>query len=154
MEDTGKRKQRKHEKHGMYGTKLYKTWNNMISRCYCPSFQRFYNYGGRGITVCEEWRNSFVAFMNWAFANGYEEHLTLDRINNDGNYEPSNCRWITNKEQQYNKRSNRYVTYNGKTLTVKEWSDITGINQRTLGLRLDKGWSAEQALTKGVKNVG
>lgn len=139
-----------HEMHGMYNTKLYKAWNNMISRCYCSSFKNFRNYGGRGITVCDEWKNSFVAFMTWAMANGYEEHLTIDRINVNGNYEPSNCRWITNEAQQLNKRTSRFVTFNGETHTVKEWSVITGIHPRTLACRLDRGWTPEKALTKGA----
>lgn len=144
-------KQRKHEMHGMYGTKLYKTWNNMISRCYCPSFGRFNNYGGRGITVCDEWRQSFVAFMTWALASGYRDELTLDRIDNNGNYEPNNCRWITNAAQQLNKRTNRHITFNGETKTVKEWADIMGLHPRTLATRLDLGWTAEAALTRAVK---
>lgn len=144
-------KQRKHEMHGMYGTKLYKTWNNMISRCYCKSFRNFKNYGGRGITVCDEWHKSFVAFMNWAMANGYRDDLTLDRIDNEGNYEPSNCRWITNEAQQLNKRTNRFITFNGETRTIKEWSVITGIHPRTISARLGLGWTAEAALTKAVQ---
>ena len=141
---------RKHEMHGMYGSKLYKTWNNMISRCYCQSFKNFQNYGGRGITVCDEWKKSFVAFMNWAMANGYSDELTIDRIDVNGNYEPSNCRWITNKEQQLNKRTNRFITFDTETHTVKEWSDMTGIHPRTITTRLDRGWTVERALTKGA----
>jgi len=144
--------QRKHEMHGMYRTKLYKTWNNMISRCYCQSFRNYRNYGGRGITVCEEWKKSFIAFMNWAVANGYSDELTLDRINNDGNYEPSNCRWITNEAQQLNKRTNRHITFHNETKTVKEWAKITGIHPRTITARLDRlGWSVEDTLTRAVQ---
>lgn len=137
-------------KHGMYKTKLYKTWNNMISRCYCNSFRNFKNYGGRGITVCKEWKEDFQTFADWALSHGYSDELTLDRIDVNGNYEPSNCRWITNKEQQHNKRSNRYITFNGKTHTLKQWSEITGIHPKTISTRIDRGWTIEEALTKGV----
>lgn len=138
-------------KHGMHKTKLYRAWNNMISRCYCESFRSFRNYGGRGITVCDEWRNSFPVFADWAMNNGYREDLTIDRIDNEGNYEPSNCRWITNEAQQLNKRSNRRISFNGETRTIKEWSVITGIHPRTLSARLDHGWTAEDTLTKAVQ---
>jgi hypothetical protein len=137
-------------KHGMYKTKLYKTWNNMISRCYCNSFRNFKNYGGRGITVCKEWKEDFQTFADLALSHGYSDELTLDRIDVNGNYEPSNCRWITNKEQQHNKRSNRYITFNGKTHTLKQWSEITGIHPKTISTRIDRGWTIEEALTKGV----
>lgn len=137
-------------KHGMYKTKLYKTWNNMISRCYCNSFRNFKNYGGRGITVCKEWKECFRNFAVWALSHGYSDELTLDRIDVNGNYEPSNCRWITNKEQQQNKRTNRYITFNGETHTLKQWSEITGIHPKTISTRIDRGWTIEEALTKGV----
>ena len=140
----------RYEKHGMYGSRLYKTWNNMISRCYCKSFRNYRNYGGRGITVCDEWKNSFVAFMNWALSNGYSDTLTLDRINTEGGYCPENCRWITNKEQQNNKRNNRLITYKGITHTLQEWSEITGIHKKTISKRIDRGWTIEDALTKEV----
>ena len=143
--------QRKHEMHGMYGTKLYKTWNNMISRCYCKSFRKYRNYGGRGITVCDEWKASFVSFMEWAMANGYREDLTIDRIDVNGNYEPSNCRWLTNEEQQLNKRTNRNIEYNGEIHPLTKWAKITGIHPKTISTRIDRGWSVEEALTKGVK---
>lgn len=90
-------------KHGYCGTRLYSEWANMKSRCWYSSHQSYSNYGGRGITICDEWHD-FEPFKNWALKNGYTDNLTLDRINNDGNYEPSNCRWITASEQGHNVR--------------------------------------------------
>lgn len=89
-------------KHGQYGTKLYHVWGTMKYRCNNPNDKHFHRYGGRGIKVCDEW-NDFIPFYKWATNHGYKEGLTIDRINNDGNYEPSNCRWVTIQEQQRNK---------------------------------------------------
>lgn len=140
----------KRTKHGMCGSKLYRAWNNMLSRCYCETMVNYPNYGGRGITVCEEWRKSFEAFKAWSLLNGYKEHLTIDRIEVNGNYEPSNCRWITNKEQQNNRRNNRYITFKNETHTIKEWSEITGVHHKTLAYRIDRGWDLEKAMTRGA----
>ena len=94
-------------KHKLSSCKLYKVWHGMKTRCYDKNFIYYCNYGGRGIKICDEWKNNFTTFYNWAIANGYKEGLTIDRINNDGNYEPSNCRWATRAEQNRNKRYNK-----------------------------------------------
>lgn len=96
-----------HSKHNMSDSKLYKVWHGMKTRCYNKNFMYYYNYGGRGITICDEWKNDFKIFYNWAIKNGYKEGLTIDRINNDGNYEPNNCRWITRAEQNRNQRKTK-----------------------------------------------
>ena len=93
--------------HRMSYTKLYKVWQGMKTRCYNEKFLYYKNYGGRGIKICNEWLNNFEIFYIWAINNGYKENLTIDRINNDGNYEPSNCRWITRAEQNRNQRKTK-----------------------------------------------
>lgn len=133
--------------HGMTKTRLYREYSSMKRRCTNANSSDYLNYGGRGITVCEEWMTSFMAFQKWALSNGYRDDLTLDRIEVNGNYEPGNCRWITNDEQANNKRCSRLLTHKGMTLTVAQWSKITGISRYTLYGRLNAGWSAEKALT-------
>ena len=134
--------------HGQSRTRLYTTWIGMKQRCYYPKHRHFDRYGGRGIRVCDEWVHDFPAFQAWAMANGYTDDLTIDRIDVDGNYEPSNCRWATYKDQANNMSSNRMLELNGVTHTLKEWSVITGISRTTIRNRLDRNWSIEEALTK------
>ncbi len=136
--------------HGMKNTPLYKIWASMKIRCQNKCANRYERYGGRGITICHEWtnENGFMNFYNWAIKNGYKDGLSLDRINVNGNYEPSNCRWITMKEQQNNKSNNHLLTYNGKTQTISQWEEETGIKYATIYARLKYGWSVERALTE------
>lgn len=146
--------QRKHRKegfnrkHGMTDSRLYTAWLNMRNRCYSVNNIMYQNYGGRGICVCDEWRNSFENFMSWANGNGYQEGLTLERINVDGNYEPSNCTWITKTEQYLNRTDSHKITAFGKTQTIKEWSSESGLKYDTIERRINQyGWSAEEAVT-------
>lgn len=114
---------------------LYITYGNMKARCNNPNLPNYYNYGGRGISVCEEWQNSYASFRSWALNNGYAEGLTLDRIDNNGNYEPLNCRWVDMQVQANNTRVNKRITYNGETHTLSEWSRITGMTRGKLEYR-------------------
>ena len=136
-------------KHGCAGERLYVIWIDMKARCNNAAANNYHCYGGRGISVCKEWVNDFSAFQLWAVSNGYNDNLTLDRINVNGNYEPGNCRWATTKEQGFNKRTNRYLTLNGETYTVTEWSKKTGLPLTTIVNRLRNGWPVERALSKG-----
>lgn len=132
--------------HGMTKTRLYERWRAMRDRCNNQNDKRFKDYGGRGIKVCDEW-NDFEVFAKWANENGYEERLSIDRIDNNGNYCPENCRWISMSEQAWNKRTTTKVTYNDETLNLKEWSERTGLPHTTIRSRLDRGWSVKDTLT-------
>jgi len=137
--------------HGMAGKEhpVYNTWASMLQRCENPNDPGYKRYGGRGITVCDEWHDP-VVFINWALANGWRKGLTLDRIDNDGNYEPDNCRWATRKEQARNKRNNRLITFNGKTQSLAAWAEELSVNYSTLGNRLNAGWSIKNAFTTSI----
>ena len=132
---------------GEANPRLYNSWRAMKARCGNPNDKSYPYYGGRGISVCEEWAG-FQQFMEWAIVSGYHDGLTIDRIDVNGNYCPGNCRWATRMEQVNNARSNRHIEFNGETHTIGEWALITGINHFTLRNRLTYyGWSAERALT-------
>lgn len=142
-----------HISHGKTGTRIYRIWQAMKSRCSNTDIPAYKDYGGRGISVCKEWESDFVCFYNWAISNGYDDNLSIDRIDVNGNYEPSNCRWTTKKEQAINTRKFKLFTFNGESHTLKEWCEILNINYRTLRSRiLYNGWSIERALSEGVKN--
>ncbi len=134
------------KRHGMSRTRVYVAWRSMKRRCYAPSVEKFAEYGGRGIKVCERWRESFAAF--------YEDMgdpppgASLDRLDNDGDYAPGNCRWATQTQQLRNTRRNRLLTYAGKTLCIAAWADEVGLSQQLIWNRLRKGWSVERALTE------
>ena len=134
-------------KHNKSNTRIYRIWSEMKRRCLNPNDARYRNYGGRGIKVCNEWLHDFQAFYDWAMSHGYTDNLTIDRIDNDGNYEPSNCRWTTYKQQANNTSNNHFLTYNGETHTISEWSMITGIKSQTISNRIRRGWSIERSLT-------
>lgn len=129
---------------------LYSTWAQMLSRCNSKSARGYKNYGGRGIKVCERWLN-FALFLE-DMGEKPSPHHTLDRFpNNNGNYEPGNCRWATQSEQQRNKRLNRLLTYNGKTQCITEWAEEIGTTTNVLYTRIKLGWSVEDVLTVPVK---
>lgn len=133
-----------------YNTKLYRVWLGMRDRCNNPNNKGYKNYGGRGIKICEEW-NVFNNFKVWSYDHGYEENsgLSIDRIDVNGNYEPSNCRWATVKEQANNTRRNVYMTIDGETKSVPEWAEIYGVNQETVRRRVrELGWDPIKALTE------
>lgn len=143
-------------KHGMSNTRLYKVWSGMKTRCNNPNKA---NYGAKGIKVCDEWANDFEAFYNWSIANGYEDYyipkkadtLTIDRIDSNGNYEPSNCQWVTfsenSKKIDYSHRANTTVyECEGRSLSIPKWAKELGIKEITIRRRLERGWSIEEAL--------
>lgn len=107
--------------------RLWQIWQGMKQRTSNQNKKSYAKYGGRGITVCDEWRDSYIAFKEWAFANGYDENLTIERIDVNGNYEPGNCRWATQKEQCNNRRSNVLIEWQGKTQNIEQWAEETGI---------------------------
>jgi hypothetical protein len=127
----------------------------MKQRCSNPNAISYKYYGAKGITVCDEWCNSFQAFYDWAMANGYSDSLTIDRVDANGDYCPENCRWATNAEQQNHTSYNRLYTYKGETLNVMQWAKKAGISANMLYKRLLRGWDIERALnTKKLRNWG
>jgi hypothetical protein len=133
-------------------TKEYQTWAGMIRRCYNSAEENYDRYGGRGIKVCDAWRESFETFFKDVGPCPGPEY-SIDRFpDNNGNYEPGNVRWATTKQQSRNTRRNRLITHDGHTRTVVEWSEITGIQRQTIIARIEAGWSPEKALTTSVRN--
>lgn len=145
--------------HGESKTRLYHIWSGMKSRCNDAGCAGYENYGGRGVRVCIEWENDYLSFKAWALSHGYDENArrgqcTLDRIDVNGDYCPENCRWISQKEQMQNKRNTHYVTHNGETHSVAEWSKILGVPVNTLYSRLGwLGWTEEQALAENGAEI-
>ena len=132
-------------KHGKNKSRLYHIWADMKNRCSSPTSRAYKNYGARGITVCQLWQE-YEPFRLWALSNGYDEHLTLDRIDVNGNYGPSNCRWATWTQQANNTRRTKKYTVDGLTLSITEWAQKYGIPRTTLTTRLSRGLSMEEAL--------
>ena len=142
----------KEKTHYKTNTRLHMIWSNMKRRCYNKNDKDFYNYGARGIDVCNEWNENFMNFYNWALSNGYDDKLTIDRIDNDKGYCPENCRWVDLKTQCNNRKTNRYIEYNGEKHTISEWSELYNINYHTFCSRLYRGWKFEDIInkTKGI----
>ena len=118
--------------------RILRIYRSMCYRCYNKIDESYINYGGRGIKVCDEWLNDYFSFRNWAIDNGYSDNLSIDRIDVNGNYEPSNCRWATDKEQGNNKRNNKMIEYNGEVKTLSEWCDELDIEYFRTKARLNK----------------
>lgn len=138
-----------HFKHGGKGTKLYEVWCTMRARCTREKDERYKWYGARGISVCEEW-NDFAVFRKWAYENEYSEGLTIDRIDNNGNYAPSNCRWATVKQQNNNTSKTTVLLFRGESKTLHEWAEKFSIHPEILRQRLYSGWSVEDALLQPI----
>lgn len=138
--------------------RLYGVYAGMIQRCEDRNHRFYAEYGGRGITVCPEWRHNYAAFRDWAYTHGYDpvaphRRCTIDRINNDGNYSPDNCRIVDQLVQNNNSRHNHRVTYNGETHTLSEWERLKGLPNHILSHRLNQyGWSVDRALNTPARN--
>lgn len=144
--------------HNLSNSRLYKVYTSIKSRCYTKNNPEYKSYGERGIIMCEEWKKNFKAFYNWAIQNGYDEtadfgKCTIDRIDNNGNYEPSNCRWVSMKEQSLNKRNNRKIEYKGEIYTVKEISKIKNCSYGAIQWRLNNGWSGNEIFEIDIDNI-
>lgn len=113
-----------------------------------PSFK---DYGGRGVSVCDEWRDDFSSFKAWAITHGYDDSLSIDRIDNDGNYSPDNCKWSTRKEQNNNQRSNILITYDDETHTAAQWAEIMGVSKSCIYKRIYRGYDTETVLKEYIE---
>ena len=141
--------------HGKTHTRLYNIYKGMKRRCYNKTDKDYKDYGGRDITICDEWLNDFMSFYNWSMNNGYDESLTIDRMDNNKGYSPDNCRWVDVKTQSNNTRRNVYLTYCGLTLTLAEWSRKLKVNRNTLKWRYRRGYTDKECLFgKEVKANG
>lgn len=141
--------------HGKRNSRLYRIYNAMKQRCHNPTSQSYQWYGAKGISVCDEWRDDFQAFYDWAMANGYNPdaprgECSIDRIDVNGNYCPENCRWVTMQKQQFNKHTTRVFSYNGEQMTVAEFSKKYGIKEETLSTRLQRGKTIAEAIETPV----
>lgn len=138
--------------HGHTNSRLYSIWSNMKTRCNNSHCDMFSHYGGKGISFCDEWR-SFTDFEQWALENGYQDGLSIDRLDNSKGYNQDNCRWATMKCQQNNRTNNHMITYQGETLTLKQWSEKLGLPYGTLLARASRGWSDEELLTVPIRRM-
>lgn len=143
MQDVG----HNNKSHGLSDTRLYRIYNHIINRCYNKNDNRYDNYGGRNIRVCEDWLSSFEKFADWAVSNGYDDELSIDRIDVNLNYCPENCRWTDKYTQANNKTNTKVYTFNGETHSIAEWSRIVNIPYKKLWKRFSLGWDIEKALT-------
>lgn len=144
---------RKATKHNMCGSKLYYAYWNMKKRCYNKKSDHYKWYGNEGKVICDEWlgEGGFERFADWSLMNGYDDSLTIDRIDNSKGYSPDNCRWVTPKQNCRNKRNNHLITINGVTKSLIEWSEEYGISDSVVRGRIRIGWSDEDAITTPMK---
>jgi hypothetical protein len=138
--------------HGASGSRLCRIFRTMKTRCYNPKNHKYHRYGARGIEICPEWKDSFSTFLAWALNNGYEEHLTIERKDNDGNYSPENCRWATPKEQSNNNSRNVLLTHNGRTQNITQWATELNMPYRLISGRIKLKWDTEKILTTPSRN--
>jgi hypothetical protein len=131
--------------YGYSKTRLYRVWSSMIARCKYPNRRTYKDYGARGITVCDEWKDS-LTFYKWALKNGYRDDLTIERIDVNKGYSPDNCTWITPKEQYKNRTDSERIMYNGELITLKEYADAIGVCPFTVYSRRNRGWTDEEIL--------
>lgn len=140
--------------HGQRHTRLYGIWLGMKERC-SSSRPRYKAWNGKGVKVCDEWEANFLSFKNWAETHGYEDGLTIDRVDVNGNYCPSNCRWVSKKVQAWNRANTRYFEYGGERKCLAEWAELKGISKAALRSRIyNLGWSIEKALETEVQHSG
>ena len=135
-----------HTTHGDSNSRLYTIYGHMKSRCYDEGNDRYHRYGARGIKICEEWLSDYKKFKDWSIKNGYSKELTIDRIDNDGDYSPSNCRWTDRVTQSNNTSRNHFVTHQGRTLTIAEWSRVLGVGYDFVSKRIRKGKSIKEVV--------
>lgn len=133
--------------HNDINTRIYRIWSNMLNRCENPNNPAYAKYGGRGIQVYDAWK-SFASFKEWAMSTGYNDGLTIDRIDNNLGYNPSNCRWVDATIQNNNRSNNRYITYDGKTMTASQWAKFLGVSYKALMRRIYLGWDIERCFTQ------
>lgn len=143
----------KHNTHHLSNTRLYRIWDAMKNRCYLKTHSAYLYYGGRGITVCDAWKDNFEAFYGWAINNGYSEDLTIDRIDNDSGYSPENCKWSTREEQVNNRKSCVLITYNGETKNLMQWCKLLNLPYKLIHQRMYlKNISFEEAISIPIKS--
>ena len=126
----------------------------MLDRCSNPNYAEHRYYFDRGISICEDWKNDFLAFKEWSERNGYADNLTIDRIDNAKGYSPDNCRWTTTKQQSRNRRNNILITYDGETKTLVEWCEQLNLPYGTIEMRINRGWNGVEAITKPIIKKG
>lgn len=136
--------------------RLYGVWLGMKARCYNPNNVHYNIYGGKGIVVCDEWRNDYIAFKNWAYSNGYDENAdsyqcTIDRIDLSKGYYPDNCRWVNQKIQTNNMSINHIIEYKGEAHTLSQWADILNMSYKALEHRINRNWEIERAFTQPIR---